>query len=95
MVGDDGVGKTCLLISYTKNRFPTEPNVPKVFDNFAVTLMSGGEPYHVGLFDTSGHWEYDRYTCFSFYINILLLIHLCTYKVYVYIEVSTNTLCLR
>lgn len=26
----------------------------KVFDNYAVTVMIGGEPYTLGLFDTAG-----------------------------------------
>jgi len=28
--------------------------VPQVYDNYAVTVMIGGEPYTLGLFDTSG-----------------------------------------
>merc|ERR1712096_356165 len=34
--------------------------VPTVFDNYAVTVMIGGEPYTLGLFDTAGQEDYDR-----------------------------------
>ena len=36
------------------------PFFQKVFDNYAVTVMIGGEPYTLGLFDTAGQEDYDR-----------------------------------
>lgn len=30
----------------------------QVFDNYAVTVMIGGEPYTLGLFDTAGIGSY-------------------------------------
>ncbi|EDU42467.1 cell division control protein 42 precursor [Pyrenophora tritici-repentis Pt-1C-BFP] len=38
----------------------TNPIFSIVFDNYAVTVMIGDEPYTLGLFDTAGQEDYDR-----------------------------------
>ena len=53
VLGDGAVGKTCLLMSYASNTFPTDYR-PTVFDNYAVNVAAGGEQYRLGLFDTAG-----------------------------------------
>uniref|UniRef100_A0A2K5I950 Cell division control protein 42 homolog n=1 Tax=Colobus angolensis palliatus TaxID=336983 RepID=A0A2K5I950_COLAP len=40
--------------------------VPTVFDNYAATVIIGGEPYTLGLFDTAGYPQTDVFlVCFS------------------------------
>ncbi|KAJ6492207.1 cell division control protein 42 [Mycena sanguinolenta] len=62
LIGDDGVGKTSLLTSYSDNRFPTD-YIPSLFGGFSATTMVGDTPCTLAVFDTlagRGDPDYDR-----------------------------------
>ena len=63
VVGDRGVGKTCLLISYTSNRFPDE-YVPTLFADYSMMVKVKEDTVDLMLCDTEG--EYEKITAQKF-----------------------------
>jgi small GTP-binding protein len=60
VIGDEAVGKTSLLISYTTNQFPTDCS-PTVIDNYSGYAIVDGKTVHLGLWDSAGREDSDRF----------------------------------
>lgn len=74
VVGDKGVGKTCLLMSYVQRQFPTG-YVPTVFENY-VTKVEGPKKkiIELALWDSAGQEEYNRLRPLSYAeVDILMV----------------------
>ena len=59
VVGDGGVGKTSLLLSFTTDTFPAD-YVPTVFENYTADIAVADTVRRVTLFDTAGQEEFDK-----------------------------------
>jgi Ras-related C3 botulinum toxin substrate 1 len=59
VVGDGAVGKSCLLLRYTSNSFPTA-YVPAFGDNYAASAIVDGQQFVLQLWDTPGRSDYEK-----------------------------------
>ncbi|KAM3142596.1 hypothetical protein pb186bvf_005255 [Paramecium bursaria] len=73
VVGDGAVGKTCLLLSYTTNKFPTD-YIPTVFENYSTLITINDEQYTLSLWDTAGQETYDQVRLLSYDSTNIFLI---------------------
>lgn len=68
VVGDSGVGKSCLLIRYKTKSLPEFKSSHDYYINKLVNTSKKIQqrPVHLGLWDTIGHESYDRFRPFSY-----------------------------
>jgi len=58
LVGDVGVGKTCLGMVYTSNTFPSD-HVPTSFDSYSTSIIIEDKTILLNLLDTAGSEEFE------------------------------------
>jgi small GTP-binding protein len=73
IVGDGAIGKTCLLVSYTKKEFPKE-YCPTVFENLNFDVHLNEKKYSLILCDTAGQEEFDRLRVLSYPLTEVFLL---------------------
>lgn len=65
VVGEEAVGKTCLLVCYTTNTFPEE-YTPTVVENYNAQITVDGKTVRLNMWDTAGQEEYNPLRAFIY-----------------------------
>ncbi len=73
LVGDDGVGKTSLAVTYSTGDFPND-YIPTVSDTIIENQVHDGENYAISVWDTVGSDDYDRLRPLSYPQTNLFLV---------------------
>lgn len=60
VVGDGGIGKTAMLISFANNNNRIEDAPYAYFEYYNTAILLGDTPYNLGLWDTAGQEENER-----------------------------------
>ena len=63
VVGDEKVGKTCLLLSYITNAFPKEQK-PIFLENYSPNIMVDGKPFQLNVWDVDEQNDKLRPLCY-------------------------------
>lgn len=75
LVGDNGVGKTSLLMSYIERKFPEKDELPTVFVNSNFKKDGpNGKNVELALWDTASHESYNRLRPLSYTNADLLMV---------------------
>lgn len=73
IVGDGGVGKTSLLMSYTTGGIMMD-YIPTCFDCYTVDMKVQEKCYAMSLIDTAGQETYDRLRTLTYYDTDIFLV---------------------
>uniref|UniRef100_T1INH2 Uncharacterized protein n=1 Tax=Strigamia maritima TaxID=126957 RepID=T1INH2_STRMM len=73
VIGDGAVGKTCLLVVFSKDEFPTN-YTPTVFENYLANIEVNGNQVELDLWDTAGQEAYDQLRPLSYPDTDVILI---------------------
>uniref|UniRef100_A0A6B2LKE9 Uncharacterized protein n=1 Tax=Arcella intermedia TaxID=1963864 RepID=A0A6B2LKE9_9EUKA len=74
VVGEAGVGKTSLLITFSTNIFPKD-YLPTIFEGHGANIPFDGKTISLSLWDTAGQEEYDRLRPLSYpQTNVFVLL---------------------